>query len=484
MKINLYNSLSKSIEELKPIDGNLVRMYSCGPTVYNYAHIGNMRAFLFPDLLQRILRVVGGYNVKWVMNITNIDDKTIRDSKKDSGAWLSQMGEQSDEPLDNLLKLTKFYELEFQEDLRKLGINTNHFFAMPKATDYIPEMLDLVRNIHKNGYAYISDGSVYFNVGKWAKDDTYGRLFHIDFDNFIAGARVDSDLYERESASDFVLWKATKEGEPFWDFSLDGVSLPGRPGWHLECSAMEYKILGLPFDIHTGGVDLKFPHHEDEIAQSKAGYCIDPTNVFCHNEFLEVEGTKMSKSLGNFFTLRDLIEKGIDPLDIRFAMLSAQYGSVFNFTFGGIEAGKKGKERIQDFIYCLYEGIFGDKTYDVASLKNEIFSELANNLHTPKALSKIFSFINVNSALDFNQKTQEELIQLFMSVNEIFAVWKFEKKVIEKIDVPQSAIDLADQRIAAKKAKDWALADSLRHQIFELGFVIMDTKDGYKIEAK
>ena len=309
MDFKLYNSLTRKTEEFKPLNKNEVRMYSCGPTVYNYAHIGNMRAFLFADLLQRTLRTVACWDVKWVMNITNIDDKTIRDSALGSTEWKKGMGEQTNSPIDNLLKFTKYYEQKFINDIETLGIDATHFYKMPKATEYINEMQELITKIFEKGLAYISEGSVYFNVSEWRKRDTYGRLKKIDFDNFRAGVRIDADQYEREQASDFVLWKMKKEGEPFWDYSLDGQNLQGRPGWHIECSAMEYVLLGLPFDIHTGGIDLQFPHHEDEIAQSKAGYGIDPTVFWCHNEFLEVEGEKMSKSKGNFFTLKDLMKK-------------------------------------------------------------------------------------------------------------------------------------------------------------------------------
>ena len=195
-------------------------------------------------------------------------------------------------------------------------------FEVPKATDYIPHMQNLIKKIYEKGLAYEAGGSVYFDVAKWRKIDIYGRLKKLDFDNMKANLRVDSDQYEREQVSDFVLWKAKKDGEPFWNYTLDSMKLPGRPGWHIECSAMEYELLGLPFDIHTGGIDLQFPHHEDEIAQSKAGYGVDPTLFWCHNEFLEVEGEKMSKSKGNFYTINDLIAKGIDPLDIRYEMIA------------------------------------------------------------------------------------------------------------------------------------------------------------------
>lgn len=483
MQVKLFNSLTRTVEPYTPINGNEARIYSCGPTVYNYAHIGNMRAFLFADLLQRTLRTVGSHEVKWVMNITNIDDKTIRDSSKGSQAWLSEMGEQTDSPLDNLLKLTKYYENAFINDISKLGIDSSHFFEMPKATDYIEDMQELIKSIFDKGFAYISEGSVYFDVNKWRQADVYGKLFKIDFENFRAGTRIDTDQYEREQASDFVLWKTKKEGEPFWDFEIDGQNCTGRPGWHIECSAMEYKLLGLPFDIHTGGVDLKFPHHEDEIAQSKAGYGIEPTAVWCHNEFLEVEGEKMSKSAGNFFVLKDLEEKGINPSDIRFAMFSSHYSSKFNFTFDGISAAKKAKLRVQEFIYELF-AVKSDNakgSEKAQKLKESVFSEMANDLHTPKALAALFAYINSNPASGHTPDEAKSVLDFLEELNGIFAVWEICAKPEETIELPNEIIELAEKRTAAKKSKDFALADSIRGEIEKAGFKIKDTKDGYEL---
>lgn len=482
MEIKLFNSLTRKVEKFKPLKDNEVRLYSCGPTVYNYAHIGNMRAFLFADLLQRVLKVVGGYQVKWVMNITNIDDKTIRDSAIGSDSWKKEMGIQTDNPMENLLNFTKFYEKEFLKDISTLGIEIKDIYAMPRATDYIEQMQNLIRSIYNNGYAYVSDGSVYFNISAWRKQHIYGRLFKIDFDNFKAGARIDSDQYEKEDVSDFVLWKAKKEGEPFWDFEIDGFNCPGRPGWHIECSSMEKELLGLPFDIHTGGVDLKFPHHEDEIAQSHAGYGIDPTVMWCHNEFLEVEGKKMSKSLGNFFTLRDLLAKEIDPLDIRYSMLSSHYGSIYNFTFDGISAGRKGRTRIQEYIYKLFEINYGKESYDVDKLRENVFKEFANDLHSPKALANLYQFINEHNPEKFDKKTKEKLIEFFKQTNDIFNVWEIAPKPEEKIIIPEEILKLAEQRFKAKKDKQWDLADELRNKIQEAGYIIKDTKDAYLIE--
>ncbi len=489
MQIYLYNSLSRTIEEFKPIKDNLVRMYSCGPTVYNYAHIGNMRAFLFADLLQRVLRTVGQHKVHWVMNITNIDDKTIRDSKLGSELWKTEMGEQTTLLLNNLLKFTKYYENEFLKDISLLGIDLKHLYAMPKATEYIESMQKLILNIIERGFAYISNGSVYFNVMKWNETDKYGKLFNIDFENFKACTRIDSDQYEREQANDFALWKARKEDEPYWEFRIESQICDGRPGWHIECSAMGAELLGVPFDIHTGGIDLKFPHHEDEIAQSKAGYGVEPTAVWCHNEFLEVDGTKMSKSAGNFFTLRDLLEKGLDPIDIRFAILSAHYSSVFNFTFDGIAASRKARLRVQDFIYSLFdEQDFNVKQNDftlhtelIKSLKNEVFCHLANNLHTPKALASLFSWLNNHSIEQLSNEEKADLITFFIEINNVFVAWKIQKQEKENT-IPKEITDIADLRLKVRREKNFKESDVLRDKLLSLGYSIKDNKDSYTLE--
>ncbi len=482
MKMKLKNSLSRTVEPFEPLNEGEVRMYSCGPTVYNYAHIGNMRAFLFADFLQRTLRRVGGYKLKWVMNITNIDDKTIRDSAIGSEAWLPEMGEQTDNPLENVLKLTKFYEKAFLEDIAALGIDTNDFYAMPKATDYIEQMQELILAIAKNGYAYEADGSVYFDVSEWRKEHAYGRLHKIDFDKFVSGARIDADQYERDEVFDFALWKAKKEGEPYWDFDFFGKNIPGRPGWHIECSCMEKELLGLPFDIHTGGVDLKFPHHEDEIAQSCAGYGVDPTVFWLHNEFLQVEGEKMSKSKGNFFTLRDLLKKGVDPLDIRYLMLSAHYGSTLNFTFAGLNAAGKARAKVQEYVYELFEDKSGAKSPDVSALREKVFEALADDLRAPKALAAVFEFINENPADELSENSKRELLNFFDVFNKIFAVWKIEPRKEEKIEIPQEVLELAEKRKIAKKEKRYDEADKLREEIRAKGYAVKDTKEGYEIE--
>lgn len=478
MTFKLFNTLSREIEDFVPLKRGSVKIYSCGPTVYNYAHIGNLRAFLCADLLQLIFRVVEGYNVTWVMNITDIDDKTIR-NVNDERAWLPEMGERTEDIKLNLRNFTSYYKNKFIEDIKALGINTKHFAEMPRATDYIEQMKELILQIASNGFAYQSQGSVYFNVEKWKDTDKYGKLKNIDFENFRSGERVDADEYDKENVSDFVLWKAKREGEPYWELPFEEQILEGRPGWHLECSVMEHELLGLPFDIHTGGVDLKFPHHEDEIAQSKAGYGVEPTKYWVHNEFLQVEGTKMSKSLGNFYTLRDLMDKGLDPLDVRFAMLSAHYRSKYNFTFADVEASGKSRKRLQKYVYDLMNNSEGHDFVDVTSFTENFFSHLKNDLHTPKALGELFTFTNKNNAQTMGQNSKVEMLEFFRDFNDIFGILSFE---LPNEDIPEEVVSLAKKRLEAKKNKNFELADMLRIEVTNRGFLIMDTADGFKIE--
>ena len=506
MQLRLYNTLTRSIEDFVTADGsNTVRIYSCGPTVYNVAHLGNMRAFLAADLVQRTMRAVGGYQVRWVMNITDIDDKTIQNSTAGSAGWLQEMGKQTTEPLQNLRALTTYYTAQFQADLVAVGVNLEHFLSQPRATDYIPQMLALVNEIAAAGYAYESDGSVYFDVAAYSEHFTYGRLFAIDRENFKAGVRIDADEYDRESVSDFVLWKARKDNEPYWDLVWNDEkgarSLPGRPGWHLECSAMSRDLLGpLPFDIHTGGVDLRFPHHEDELAQCCAAHGAhtsndnpfsEQANVWMHNEFLEVEGQKMSKSLGNFYTLRDLIHQGLDPLDIRLAMLGAHYRSVYNYTLDGVKAASAARRKVQEFIYQANEKVKvagGDlhtiRTASIQSLGTpkhlqKVFAALANDVHTPKALAELYSWVGQQDVPSHTPDVLVEMLRELYIVNEVFAVWTFVERPIEF--VPDDITALAELRLQARANTDWQESDRLRDVLLSEGWEVKDGKQGYEL---
>ncbi|MCX6141202.1 MAG: cysteine--tRNA ligase [Candidatus Kapabacteria bacterium] len=488
MNIRLFNTLTKRIDAFSPLDPSRVRMYSCGPTVYDVAHIGNMRAFLLPDLLQRTLRVVGGFDVSWVMNITDIDDKTIRDSAVGSEKWRPEMGTQTTDALANLKMLTAFYAEEFHRDLASFNIVKKHFAAQPLATDYIPQMQALINDIMSSGYAYVSEGSVYFNVSAYAKRHEYGRLFAIDKENFREGVRIDADEYDRESVSDFVLWKARKDGEPYWDYDVNGTNLPGRPGWHIECSAMSKEILGLPFDIHTGGVDLRFPHHEDELAQCTAGYHEhDQATFWVHNEFLEVEGKKMSKSLGNFYTMRDLVAKGIDPLDVRYAMLQAHYRSVYNFTFDIVQGATTARKKIQDYVYDVKErSSFVEREAEGADpvaarvLRTTVFTELADDLHTPKALAALFSFMSQHSAAMLSPEEALSVLGVLSDINDVLAVFEISDRPV--VIIPDNVSAIAQARWAARTAKDWSESDRLRADLTALGWTMNDGKDSFTLE--
>ena len=315
----LFNTLGRKKQPFTPLSPPEVSFYTCGPTVYNYAHIGNFRAYIAADTLRRWLTYGHNYTVKWVLNITDVDDKTIRDSQ-------TQYPQLS--PKDALQRFTRHYENIFFEDLAALGIPKSAFFANPRATEYISHMQDLIRSIAKKGFAKEVQGSIFFDVKKWNEANRYGKLLSLDLSALQTGNRSLADEIEKEDVADFALWKAEKPGEPSWDFDFFGKHRPGRPGWHIECSAMEKELFGLPFDIHSGGVDLIFPHHEDEIAQSCCGYGEDPTRFWVHNEHLLVDGKKMSKSLGNFYTLRDLQKKGFSPSAIRFFLATNHYRNI------------------------------------------------------------------------------------------------------------------------------------------------------------
>src|SRR5437763_11638254 len=333
MALRLYNTLSAKIEEVQPIQGNQFRMYACGPTVYDYGHIGNFRTFIAVDLLFRFLRQ-SGYDVRYVMNITDVDDKIIRNAARD-GVTVQQY--------------TAKYEQAFLEDSAALNIDRPF---LVRATEHIPEMAEFIQKLQEKDIAYrADDGSYYFRIAKFPG---YGKLSKKDFAGMEDGARVDVDEYEKDSARDFALWKAPKEGEAFWESPIG----PGRPGWHIECSVMSMKYLGDSFDLHAGGEDLTFPHHEHEIAQSESLTSKTFARHWMHVRFLLVEGEKMSKSVGNFFTLRDLLVKGHKPSSIRFLLTSVPYRKQFNFTFDGLKQAAHSVERLRNFQSRVQMGQF------------------------------------------------------------------------------------------------------------------------------
>jgi cysteinyl-tRNA synthetase len=462
----LYNTQTKKKEEITPLDGKTIRMYSCGPTVYNFAHIGNLRAFLVTDLLKRSLRV-HNYVVQHVMNITDVDDKTIRDSQKN--------GMTRD-------AFTKKYEKEFFSDLNTLNVDPANMY--PRATENIGGMITMIQSLLDKGIAYLGgDGSIYYAVRKFSG---YGKLSHIDVTALQEGAsgRVKKDEYTKESVQDFALWKAwdAADGDNSWPatFTVGDTTqeIKGRPGWHIECSVMSCKHLGNHFDIHTGGIDLIFPHHENEIAQSEAANDEPFVSVWVHNEHLLVEGKKMSKSVGNFYTLRDIISKGYDPLAFRYLLLATHYRQKMNFTFDNLAAARNSLDRIQDFIYRMQEVTREDGdalTAKIEEYRNAILLALADDLNTPAALESLFELIgdvyqHIETLSSTEAKAALDVIKMF---NDVFAVVQF-----EKMTLPEDVAQLIKEREEARADKNWAQSDILRDKIKQRGYVIEDTPQG------
>jgi cysteinyl-tRNA synthetase len=461
--ICFFNTLTRRKEQFTPIEPDKVRMYTCGPTVYDYAHIGNFRAFLFEDLLKRWLEY-RGYKVTHVMNLTDVDDKTIRGSQKQHVP---------------LKKYTGQYANAFFEDIKALNVKlATHY---PKATDHIPEMVALVKTLIAKGYAYKSqDGSIYYAISKFKN---YGKLSHINVQELQAGARVKTDEYTKEEAQDFALWKAwtPEDGDVFWETELG----KGRPGWHIECSAMSMRYLGETFDIHCGGIDNMFPHHENEIAQSEAATGRKFVNYWLHNEHLLVEGRKMSKKLGNFYTLRDLLGKGYDPIAIRYLLLSTHYHAQFNFTFEGLDAAKSAVERLRNFVRRLQEadgkGSQGKVDSVVHAVQTDFGCAMDDDLNISVALGALFDFVrDVNGLLDAGVVSKDEA-DLVVGVMQGFdAVLGVIGDVEQKEALAKEAADLIRKREKARKAKDWAAADALRTRLREMGVVVEDTSQGVR----
>lgn len=469
--LSLFNTLTRKVDEVVPLEPGIVSLYTCGPTVYNVAHIGNLRTFLFQDLLKRTFQAAG-YEVRHCMNITDVEDKIIRDSQAGLPA------DASNEARHAAMKaLTDRFTAMFLEDLETLRIQRATY--LPRATEYLPQMIRLVQNLEAKGLAYVREGSVYYRIAGLPQ---YGCLAHLDREGMKIGASVDADEYERDSVTDFVLWKAAKPGEPWWDSPWG----PGRPGWHIECSAMGMELLGERVDIHSGGVDLIFPHHENEIAQSEGCLGHRWVNHWVHGEFLMVEGQKMSKSLGNFFSLRDLIAKGVDPIAFRYAIQSNHYRKVLNFSFEGLRAAENALKRIRTFRKRMEgEGEAGggpwkeavDPIARVAQAREAFWAAMADDLNTPEALAAIFTLISdLNAQDDHVALTREERDAALAFLDEtdaIFAAWPHEEA---NLDAKVEA--LIEARRAAKASKNWAEADRVRDQLKAMGIILEDRKDG------
>ena len=494
MALRLYNTMSSQVEEFHPLRDKEVRMYACGPTVYDYGHIGNFRTFIAVDMLQRFLRQ-SGYNVRYVMNITDVDDKIIRNAARD-GVSVQQY--------------TAKYEEAFLEDAAMIGIERP---TLVRATEHIAEMADFVAKLVEKGVAYrTDDGSYYFRIASFPR---YGKLSKKDFGGMLDGARVDVDEYDKDSARDFALWKAPKPGEASWDTSIG----PGRPGWHLECSVMSMQELGESFDLHAGGEDLIFPHHENEIAQSESLTGKIFARFWFHVRFLLVEGEKMSKSLGNFFTLRDLVLKGHKPSSIRYLLTSVPYRNQLNFTFDGLKQAAVSVERLRNIRQRLTAGSFSlGSNPEMQALASETMdrmrASLDDDLNTAQAQAAIFEMVRrANSALDSVQIKKDDagpLLAALEKFDEIFAVLKDddgpkmkqvfdwaptegrERDISAELREAVQSSQLSDADIekkiaemeAARRGRNFKVSDALRAELTAAGIVIENTKDGVRWRRK
>ena len=448
------------------MDGKTVRMYTCGPTVYNYVHIGNLRTFTFQDILRRWLRA-RGYTLNHVMNITDVEDKIIRSAM--------QQGK-------TLHEYTEPYEKAFLEDTDALRLERPE--RLVRATEHIPEMVAAIEKLEQKGYTYQSDGSVYYKISKFAD---YGKLSHLDVSGIRAGARVDVDEYDKADARDFVLWKAKRDSEPSWDAPMG----QGRPGWHIECSVMAMKYLGDTLDIHAGGIDLTFPHHENEIAQSEALSGKQFSRFWLHAEHLIVEGQKMSKSLGNFYTLRDLFERGYQPEVIRYLLVSVPYRKKLNFTFDGLKAAATSIDRLRNYKLRLDSDKFaaGENvaiTERTALALRQFEESLDDDLNTAEALAAIFEYVrDTNSSMDareFHEGNRAAALALFDRFDSIMDVLR---PAAREAKISETQIDtLIAERVQARKTKDFKRSDEIRAQLLESGVILEDTKEGMRWKRK
>lgn len=463
MSLRFHNTMTRQKEAFEPADPARVGLYTCGPTIYNYAHIGNFRAYIFEDLLRRYLEF-RGFPVHHIMNLTDVEDKLIRTCRETG---------------ERLQDVTARYAAAFFEDLDTLGIRRAD--AYPAATDHIAEMVEMIKTLRERGHTYESEGSIYFRIKSF---DAYGRLSHMDLEQLQAGGsgRVDSDEYDADTASDFALWKAwtPEDGEVFWETELG----KGRPGWHIECSAMATKYLGPSFDIHCGGVDNIFPHHENEIAQSECCTGKRFVKYWLHCAHLVVEGKKMSKSLGNFFTLRDLLAKGIDPVAIRWVLLSTHYRQPNNFAFDAVDGATQALKRIRDFRIRLGELRDGGDNLaaECAACEQGFIDAMDDDLNISGALGEVFEFVRaVNKRIDAGEVGVEGGQKALALLDRLDAVTGIFAPKAEE-GAPQAVLDLVIERQQARRAKNFARSDEIRDQLLAEGWVIEDTSDGPRVK--
>ena len=469
--IHLHNTLTGKTEPFVPQTPGEVRMYTCGPTVYDYAHIGNYRTFVFQDILRRFLNL-RGFKLQHVMNLTDVDDRIIANAAAAS---------------KNIRDYTEKFVQAFFDDCKTLSIEAPEHWI--RATDHIDDMVQLIQRLQQKTFTYPSEGSIYYRITKFPD---YGKLSKIDLTGIQAGARVDNDRYEKESARDFALWKAPKPGEHFWETAIG----PGRPGWHIECSAMAMKYLGETLDIHTGGIDLAFPHHENEIAQSEAATGKPFARYWMHAEHLLVEGEKMSKSLGNFFTLRDLFAKGYKPSALRFALASVPYRKQLNFTFDGLTQATNSVERLRNFADRLRKGKFAAGKQEgmaarIAKAAEEFDAGLSDDLNAARALAAVFDLVrDANIAMDkgeFRQGDVAAVHSFLATFDKVFAVLEDnDAQKLQALGYASAQAGLSDaeieklvaERNAAKKSRDFATADRIRKELADRGIILEDAKDG------
>lgn len=459
--MKLYNSRFNKEQEFSPLHGSRVGMYSCGPTVYNHAHIGNLSSYIYADTLRRTLKAQG-YDVHHIMNFTDVDDKTIRDS---------HIKYPDDEPAVALKKLTSHYEKVFLDEMAQVGNNVDDI-TFVRATDNIADIQKLIKKLLAEGVAYLADDGVYFSINEYRKTRKYGQLSHVEFDSSRSAERIDNDEYDKDNAHDFALWKRQKPGEPAWDFVIDDkTNMPGRPGWHIECSVMSVKNLGQPFDIHTGGVDLKFPHHENEIAQSTAGDQPELfANFFVHNEHLLVNGEKMSKSAHNFYVLSDLTDKHYSPLDFRMLVLQSHYRKATNFSWENLTAAKNRLSHwraVAEWRYQTPDCPDDDQLEKVHKAIERAQGSLENDLDTAGALRCYDEAFDLFTP---EKVSHDALAALIQSIDQVLGL-KLEETTP---DISAEEYDLIDRRQAARQSKDWATSDRLRDELKTKGIEIQD----------
>jgi cysteinyl-tRNA synthetase len=476
-EIRFQNTLSGRQEPFTTLHPGEVRMYTCGPTVYDFAHIGNFRTFVFQDILRRFLRS-RGYRIEQVMNLTDVDDRIIRNAAAGGLA---------------IREYTEKYIEAFFEDMRAMNLEPPE--RIVRATDHVPDMVRLIERLTERGYTYNREGSIYFRIANFPG---YGKLSKIDLAGIQPGARVDVDRYEKADARDFALWKAPKEGEYFWETSIG----PGRPGWHIECSAMAMKYLGDTLDIHTGGVDLVFPHHENEIAQSEAATGEPFVRFWLHAEHLLVNGEKMSKSLGNFYTLRDLFARGHRPSAIRFLLASVPYRRQLNFTFESLEQATHSVERLRNFVRRLETEKFPPGSSPalgarVEQAEREFAAGLEDDLNTAQALAAVFDLVrDVHTAIDRGEFCQDDFPCVRVALegfDGIFSVLQDDDaEKLRALGYEPPRDELADaeiearigERQAARRRRDFAAADRIRAELAERGIILEDLKEGVRWKRK